>query len=106
MTVGLLGMAFKAEIDTRASLSYKLKHALQMCTKGSTPIRSSLLIRTFFTRPGGRAQRYPDLVHSTLRLCGGRPKGKTRRRRLGLSQERQCRVLRWRRALISPFRLL
>jgi UDP-N-acetyl-D-mannosaminuronic acid dehydrogenase len=31
MTVGLLGMAFKAEIDdTRASLSYKLKHALQM----------------------------------------------------------------------------
>jgi len=31
MTVGLLGMAFKAEIDDiRASLSYKLKHALQM----------------------------------------------------------------------------
>jgi UDP-N-acetyl-D-mannosaminuronic acid dehydrogenase len=29
MTVGLLGMAFKAEIDdTRASLSYKFKHAL------------------------------------------------------------------------------
>ncbi len=32
MTIGLLGMAFKAEIDdTRASLSYKLKHALEMC---------------------------------------------------------------------------
>jgi UDP-N-acetyl-D-mannosaminuronic acid dehydrogenase len=32
MTVGLLGMAFKAEIDdTRASLSYKLKRALQTC---------------------------------------------------------------------------
>jgi len=32
MTVGLLGMAFKAEIDdTRASLSYKLKHALEIC---------------------------------------------------------------------------
>jgi UDP-N-acetyl-D-mannosaminuronic acid dehydrogenase len=31
MTIGLLGMAFKAEIDdTRASLSYKLKRALQM----------------------------------------------------------------------------
>lgn len=31
MTVGLLGMAFKAEIDdTRASLSYKLKRMLQM----------------------------------------------------------------------------
>lgn len=31
MTIGLLGMAFKAEVDdTRASLSYKLKHALQM----------------------------------------------------------------------------
>ena len=31
MTVGLLGMAFKAEIDdTRASLSYKLKRTLQM----------------------------------------------------------------------------
>ena len=31
MTVGLLGMAFKAEIDdTRASLSYKLKHALEI----------------------------------------------------------------------------
>src|SRR5262249_34878250 len=31
MTVGLLGMAFKAEVDdTRASLSYKLKHALEM----------------------------------------------------------------------------
>jgi UDP-N-acetyl-D-mannosaminuronic acid dehydrogenase len=34
MTVGLLGMAFKAEIDdTRASLSYKLKRALQMCAR-------------------------------------------------------------------------
>ena len=34
MTVGLLGMAFKAEIDdTRASLSYKLKRSLQMCAK-------------------------------------------------------------------------
>ena len=35
MTVGLLGMAFKAEIDdTRASLSYKLKHALEICARG------------------------------------------------------------------------
>jgi UDP-N-acetyl-D-mannosaminuronic acid dehydrogenase len=34
MTVGLLGMAFKAEIDdTRASLSYKLKRMLQMCAR-------------------------------------------------------------------------
>ncbi|HEY6023738.1 MAG TPA: nucleotide sugar dehydrogenase [Pseudolabrys sp.] len=34
MTVGLLGMAFKAEIDdTRASLSYKLKRAMQMCAR-------------------------------------------------------------------------
>jgi UDP-N-acetyl-D-mannosaminuronic acid dehydrogenase len=34
MTVGLLGMAFKAEIDdTRASLSYKLKRALQTCAR-------------------------------------------------------------------------
>ena len=34
MTVGLLGMEFKAEIDdTRASLSYKLKRALQMCAR-------------------------------------------------------------------------
>lgn len=34
MTVGLLGMAFKAEIDdTRASLSYKLKNALKMCAR-------------------------------------------------------------------------
>ncbi len=34
MTVGLLGMAFKAEIDdTRASLSYKLKRTLQTCAK-------------------------------------------------------------------------
>ncbi|MGH6684687.1 MAG: nucleotide sugar dehydrogenase [Pseudolabrys sp.] len=34
MTVGLLGMAFKAEIDdTRASLSYKLKRTLQICAK-------------------------------------------------------------------------
>ncbi len=34
MTVGLLGMAFKAEIDdTRASLSYKLKNALKTCTR-------------------------------------------------------------------------
>jgi UDP-N-acetyl-D-mannosaminuronic acid dehydrogenase len=32
MTVGLLGMAFKAEVDDiRASLSYKLKHALEVC---------------------------------------------------------------------------
>lgn len=34
MTVGLLGMAFKAEIDdTRASLSYKLKKALLTCAR-------------------------------------------------------------------------
>ncbi len=34
MTVGLLGMAFKAEVDdTRASLSYKLKHTLEMCAR-------------------------------------------------------------------------
>jgi UDP-N-acetyl-D-mannosaminuronic acid dehydrogenase len=34
MTVGLLGMAFKAEIDdTRASLSYKLKRSLEMVTR-------------------------------------------------------------------------
>ena len=34
MTVGLLGMAFKAEIDdTRSSLSYKLKHALEICAR-------------------------------------------------------------------------
>ncbi len=34
MTVGLLGMAFKAEIDdTRASLSYKLKHVMEMCAR-------------------------------------------------------------------------
>jgi UDP-N-acetyl-D-mannosaminuronic acid dehydrogenase len=34
MTVGLLGMAFKAEVDdTRASLSYKLKRTLQMCAR-------------------------------------------------------------------------
>jgi UDP-N-acetyl-D-mannosaminuronic acid dehydrogenase len=34
MIVGLLGMAFKAEIDdTRASLSYKLKHALEICAR-------------------------------------------------------------------------
>lgn len=34
MTVGLLGMAFKSEIDdTRASLSYKFKRALQMSAK-------------------------------------------------------------------------
>ncbi len=33
-TVGLLGMAFKAEIDdTRASLSYKLKNALLTCAR-------------------------------------------------------------------------
>jgi len=34
MTVGLLGMAFKAEVDdTRASLSYKLKHAMEVCAR-------------------------------------------------------------------------
>jgi UDP-N-acetyl-D-mannosaminuronic acid dehydrogenase len=34
MTIGLLGMAFKAEIDdTRASLSYKLKNALEICAR-------------------------------------------------------------------------
>lgn len=34
MTIGLLGMAFKAEIDDiRASLSYKLKRALQTCAR-------------------------------------------------------------------------
>jgi len=34
MAVGLLGMAFKAEVDdVRASLSYKLKHALEMSAR-------------------------------------------------------------------------
>jgi UDP-N-acetyl-D-mannosaminuronic acid dehydrogenase len=34
MTVGLLGMAFKAEIDdTRASLSYKLKRSLEILAR-------------------------------------------------------------------------
>jgi UDP-N-acetyl-D-mannosaminuronic acid dehydrogenase len=34
MTIGLLGMAFKAEIDdVRASLSYKLKRTLQMSAR-------------------------------------------------------------------------
>jgi len=34
MTVGLLGMAFKAEIDdTCASLSYKLNRTLEMCAR-------------------------------------------------------------------------
>jgi UDP-N-acetyl-D-mannosaminuronic acid dehydrogenase len=34
MTVGLLGMAFKAEVDdTRAALSYKLKRALQFSAR-------------------------------------------------------------------------
>jgi UDP-N-acetyl-D-mannosaminuronic acid dehydrogenase len=34
MTIGLLGMAFKAEIDdTRASLSYKLKRSLEMLAR-------------------------------------------------------------------------
>jgi UDP-N-acetyl-D-mannosaminuronic acid dehydrogenase len=34
LTVGLLGMAFKAEIDdTRSSLSYKIKNSLLMCAK-------------------------------------------------------------------------
>lgn len=34
MTIGLLGMAFKAEVDdTRASLSYKLKRSLQMVAR-------------------------------------------------------------------------
>jgi UDP-N-acetyl-D-mannosaminuronic acid dehydrogenase len=34
MTVGLLGMAFKAEVDdTRASLSYKLKRAMEICAR-------------------------------------------------------------------------
>jgi UDP-N-acetyl-D-mannosaminuronic acid dehydrogenase len=34
MTVGLLGMAFKAEVDdVRASLSYKLKRVMEMCAR-------------------------------------------------------------------------
>ena len=34
MAIGLLGMAFKAEVDdVRASLSYKLKHALEMSVR-------------------------------------------------------------------------
>jgi UDP-N-acetyl-D-mannosaminuronic acid dehydrogenase len=34
LTVGLLGMAFKPEIDdTRSSLSYKIKKTLLMCSK-------------------------------------------------------------------------
>ena len=34
MTVGLLGMALRPKSDdTRASLSYKLKHALEICAR-------------------------------------------------------------------------
>ena len=62
MTVGLLGMAFKAEIDdTRASLSYKLKRNLQMCAQG--PDHGSVRnVRSTHSaaRAGRRRQRYPD----------------------------------------------
>ena len=95
MTVGLLGMAFKAEIDdTRASLSYKLKRTLQMFA------REVLTTDPFVTTDPTLlpfdevvdAQRHADPVHAAFRLCGCRPRWKAGGGRVGLSQERECRV--------------
>jgi UDP-N-acetyl-D-mannosaminuronic acid dehydrogenase len=58
MTVGLLGMAFKAEIDdTRASLSYKLKHAL-------APLAQAVLTTDPFVRSD------PDLLPLDAVIAG------------------------------------
>ena len=61
MTVGLLGMAFKAEIDdTRASLSYKLKRSITNVRPRSPHHRSVRDDRSGnpAARSGGRAQRH------------------------------------------------
>ena len=70
MTVGLLGMAFKAEIDdTRASLSYKFKQALA-ARAGGAHHRS---VRHHRPRPpasrrGDRAKRSAHPVRAACRL--------------------------------------
>ena len=92
MTVGLLGMAFKAEIDdTRASLSYKFKKAL------STLAQAVLTTDPFVTtdpdllaaRRGDRAERSADPVRAAFRLPGPRFCRQAGGRRLGVSRTRR-----------------
>ena len=101
MTIGLLGMAFKAEIDdTRASLSYKFKKAL-------VPLAHAVLdhrpVRDH--RPGiagarrrDHAQRSAHSVRAASGLSRARLCGEAGRGRLGHAQERECdrlRLTRW-----------
>ena len=90
ITVGLLGMAFKAESDdTRASLSYKFKKVLS----GQT--RAVLTTDPFVTTDpelmplddGDRAERSADLVRAACRLSRRRLQGQAGVRRLGPSSK-------------------
>ena len=93
MTVGLLGMAFKAESDdTRASLSYKFKKAL----RGQA--RAVLTTDPFVTTDPDllpldeviAAQRSPDPVRAACRLSRPRLRGQAGGRRLGISAQGEC----------------
>ena len=78
MTVGLLGMAFKAEIDdVRASLSYKFKKALESCAQRGADHRSLRHHRSgpAAARRGHRAQRLlilctPHSIYKSADLKG------------------------------------
>jgi len=96
MTVGLLGMAFKAEIDdTRASLSYKLKRSLEMLAREVlttdpfvTTDPALLPLERVVARSDILIPCTPHSVYARADL-----KGEAHRRCVGLSQERECRVL-------------
>ena len=96
MTIGLLGMAFKAESDDpRASLSYKFKKALAGIA------REVLTTDPFVTTDpdllplerGDREERSPDPLHAASRLSDRRPGRQAGRRRLGHPGQRQCHPL-------------
>ena len=90
MTVGLLGMAFKAEIDdTRASLSYKFKKSLASHVQGGAhhrPVRHHRS-RPAAARGGGRAERPADPVRAALDLPRAQLRRQAGGRRVGLPQE-------------------
>ncbi len=95
-TVGILGMAFKAESDDpRASLSYKLRKLLAwagatvVCTDPYVTRRPA---RPAGDRPGGERHPDPRRAAQAVSIARGRRQG--RRRRLGRPRRRDPAVVR------------
>ena len=96
MTVGLLGMAFKPEIDDiRSSLSYKLQEGAYCSVWGHSYHRPVREDRSQFVaaRRGSRAQRLVDHVHAASMLQKARLAGEAHLRRLEFRRDAECRLI-------------